>query len=219
MPCVQLRQDKRFGYAVEHWVGFQTKLKHGAAGGNLPHDPRLENAEIRRGSAGIHRNTFLNRRNCLDQQLRYEIPSRGRASREVDRRGGYVESARDGPTGRTLRPPPERLGHTIAPPPPTTALGALVLHITAGHLQAKADLPANEYQFRPASRTSKTIQDCEDGQTPCAGKDQGPGQEKKGPRPLARAGRYGCVVAGEAATVFTGGVGLHRRYSIAFMIC
>ncbi|CAN7358210.1 methylenetetrahydrofolate--tRNA-(uracil(54)-C(5))-methyltransferase (FADH(2)-oxidizing) TrmFO [Phenylobacterium sp. LjRoot219] len=128
---VQLRQDNALG-TLWNMVGFQTKLKHGAQAEVFRMIPGLEKAVFAR-LGGLHRNTFLNSPRLLDAQLRLKADSRLRFAGQVTGVEGYVESAAVGLlAGRFAAA--ERLGQTLPPPPPTTALGALVGHITGGHL-------------------------------------------------------------------------------------
>lgn len=130
---VQLRQDNALG-TLWNMVGFQTKLKYGAQSEIFRMIPGLENATFAR-LGGIHRNTFLNSPKLLDNQLRLKSMPRLRFAGQVTGVEGYVESAAMGLlAGRFAAA--QRLGHAITPPPPTTALGALVAHITGGHLLA-----------------------------------------------------------------------------------
>lgn len=131
---VQLRQDNALG-TLWNMVGFQTKLKYGSQTEIFRMIPGLEKAEFAR-LGGIHRNTFLNSPKILDEQLRMKTMPRLRFAGQISGVEGYVESAAMGLlAGRFAAF--ERLGRTLSPPPPTTALGALVKHITGGHLQAK----------------------------------------------------------------------------------
>jgi methylenetetrahydrofolate--tRNA-(uracil-5-)-methyltransferase len=132
---VQLRQDNALG-TLWNMVGFQTKLKHGAQAEIFRTIPGLEKAVFAR-LGGLHRNTFLNSPRLLDAQLRLKADPRLRFAGQVTGVEGYVESAAVGLlAGRFAAA--ERLGRTLPPPPPTTALGALVGHITGGHLDAGA---------------------------------------------------------------------------------
>jgi len=141
---VQLRQDNALG-TLWNMVGFQTKLKHGAQAEIFRMIPGLEKAEFAR-LGGIHRNTFLNSPKLLDEQLRMKSMPRLRFAGQVTGVEGYVESAAMGLlAGRFAAA--ERLGRTLAPPPPTTALGALVLHITGGHLQGKQSFQPMNVNF------------------------------------------------------------------------
>ena len=128
---VQLRQDNALG-TLWNMVGFQTKLKHGAQTDIFRMIPGLEKAVFAR-LGGLHRNTFLNSPKLLDNQLRMKNQPRLRFAGQVTGVEGYVESAAIGLlAGRFAAA--ERLGKPIDAPPATTALGALIGHITGGHL-------------------------------------------------------------------------------------
>lgn len=130
---VQLRQDNALG-TLWNMVGFQTKLKHGAQTEIFRTIPGLEKAVFAR-LGGLHRNTFLNSPRLLDAQLRLKAEPRLRFAGQVTGVEGYVESAAVGLlAGRFAAA--ERQGQALAPPPATTALGALIGHITGGHLDA-----------------------------------------------------------------------------------
>ncbi|MFC3080300.1 methylenetetrahydrofolate--tRNA-(uracil(54)-C(5))-methyltransferase (FADH(2)-oxidizing) TrmFO [Phenylobacterium terrae] len=132
---VQLRQDNALG-TLWNMVGFQTKLKHGAQTEIFRTIPGLEKAVFAR-LGGLHRNTFINSPRLLDRQLRMKAQPRLRFAGQVTGVEGYVESAAVGLlAGRFAAA--ERLGRPIDPPPVTTALGALIGHITGGHLDAGA---------------------------------------------------------------------------------
>jgi methylenetetrahydrofolate--tRNA-(uracil-5-)-methyltransferase len=114
-------------------VGFQTKLKHGEQVRILRAIPGLERAEFAR-LGGLHRNTFLNSPKLLDSTLRLRQDSRLRFAGQITGCEGYVESAAVGlMAGRFAAA--EQLGHALAPPPSTTAIGALLNHITGGHIE------------------------------------------------------------------------------------
>lgn len=128
---VQLRQDNKLG-TLFNMVGFQTKLKYGAQEEIFRMIPGLQNARFAR-LGGIHRNTFLNSPKLLDATLRLRAEPRVRFAGQVTGVEGYVESAAMGMlAGRFAAA--ERLGRAIEPPPATTALGALLAHVTGGHL-------------------------------------------------------------------------------------
>jgi methylenetetrahydrofolate--tRNA-(uracil-5-)-methyltransferase len=128
---VQLRQDNKLG-TLYNIVGFQTKLKYGAQEAIFRTIPGLQNARFAR-LGGIHRNTFLNSPKLLDATLRLRAEPRVRFAGQVTGVEGYVESAAMGLlAGRFAAA--DRLGRTLAPPPPTTALGALLTHVTGGHV-------------------------------------------------------------------------------------
>ncbi len=133
---VQLRQDNALG-TLWNMVGFQTKLKHGEQTRVFRLIPGLANAEFAR-LGGLHRNTFLNSPKLLDAQLRLRAEPRLRFAGQITGCEGYVESAAIGLiAGRAAAA--ERRGETWAPPPATTAFGALLGHITGGHLSADGD--------------------------------------------------------------------------------
>ncbi|NBU29607.1 MAG: methylenetetrahydrofolate--tRNA-(uracil(54)-C(5))-methyltransferase (FADH(2)-oxidizing) TrmFO, partial [Caulobacteraceae bacterium] len=126
---VQLRQDNALG-TLWNMVGFQTKLKHGVQAEVFRMIPGLENAEFAR-LGGLHRNTFLNSPRLLDDGLRLKAMPRLRFAGQITGCEGYVESAAVGLiVGRYAAA--ERQGRTLAPPPNTTAIGALLAHITGG---------------------------------------------------------------------------------------
>ena len=133
---VQLRQDNALG-TLYNMVGFQTKLKYGAQTDIFRMIPGLENAEFAR-LGGIHRNTFINSPKLLDKELRLNADPRLRFAGQITGVEGYLESAAIGLlAGRFAanqaqnKPAPES-------PPDTTALGALLRHITGGHLSEGA---------------------------------------------------------------------------------
>jgi methylenetetrahydrofolate--tRNA-(uracil-5-)-methyltransferase len=128
---VQLRQDNQLG-TLFNMVGFQTKLKYGAQSDIFRSIPGLEDAKFAR-LGGIHRNTFLNSPRLLDAQLRLKARPALRFAGQVIGVEGYVESAAMGlMAGRFAAA--ERLGQTLPPPPETTAFGALIRHVTGGHM-------------------------------------------------------------------------------------
>jgi methylenetetrahydrofolate--tRNA-(uracil-5-)-methyltransferase len=126
---VQLRQDNALG-TLFNMVGFQTKLKHAEQVRVLRMIPGLENAEFAR-LGGLHRNTFLNSPRLLDPELRLRAQPRLRFAGQITGVEGYVESAAIGLlAGRFAAA--ERLDQPLVSPPQTTALGALLSHITGG---------------------------------------------------------------------------------------
>jgi methylenetetrahydrofolate--tRNA-(uracil-5-)-methyltransferase len=126
---VQLRQDNALG-TLYNLVGFQTKLRYGEQARVFRMIPGLEGAEFAR-LGGLHRNTFINSPKLLDGVLRLKAAPRLRFAGQITGCEGYVESAAVGlMAGRFAAA--ERLGRAPAPPPPTTAMGALLGHITGG---------------------------------------------------------------------------------------
>jgi methylenetetrahydrofolate--tRNA-(uracil-5-)-methyltransferase len=136
---VQLRQDNALG-SLWNMVGFQTKLKHGEQTRIFRAIPGLQNATFAR-LGGLHRNTFINSPRLLDSQLRLKKRPGLRFAGQVTGVEGYVESAGIGLlAGRFAAA--EALVTALAPPPPTTALGSLLAHITGG-ADAKTFQPMN----------------------------------------------------------------------------
>jgi methylenetetrahydrofolate--tRNA-(uracil-5-)-methyltransferase len=128
---VQLRQDNKLG-TLFNMTGFQTKLKYGEQAKIFRMIPGLQNAEFAR-LGGIHRNTYLNSPKVLDETLRLKADPRLRFAGQITGCEGYVESAAiGGMVGRFAAA--ERLGREPALPPVTTAHGALINHITGGHV-------------------------------------------------------------------------------------
>jgi len=126
---VQLRQDNALG-TLWNMVGFQTKLKHAEQVRLFRTIPGLENAEFAR-LGGLHRNTFLNSPQLLDAELRLRAAPHIRFAGQITGCEGYVESAAIGLlAGRFAAA--EQAGIRLEPPPETTALGALLGHITSG---------------------------------------------------------------------------------------
>jgi methylenetetrahydrofolate--tRNA-(uracil-5-)-methyltransferase len=129
---VQLRQDNALG-TLYNMVGIQTKLRHADQVALLRTIPGLENAEFAR-LGGLHRNTFLNSPKLLDKKLRLKAMPRLRFAGQITGCEGYVESAAVGLIAGRLAVA-EALGRPFEPPPPTTAIGALLNHITGGHVE------------------------------------------------------------------------------------
>ena len=126
---VQLRQDNALG-TLWNIVGFQTKLKHAEQVRVFRTIPGLQNAEFAR-LGGLHRNTFIQSPKLLDATLRLKSRPTIRFAGQITGCEGYVESASIGfLAGRFAAA--ELAGTTLAPPPPETALGALLGHITGG---------------------------------------------------------------------------------------
>ena len=140
---VQLRQDNALG-TLWNIVGFQTKLRHGEQTRVFRLIPGLQEAEFAR-LGGLHRNTYLNSPRLLDASLRLNVAPRLRFAGQITGCEGYVESAAIGLlAGRFAAA--ERLGRAPSIPPPTTALGALLNHITGGHIES---MEAGPRSFQP----------------------------------------------------------------------
>ena len=126
---VQLRQDNALA-TLYNIVGFQTKIRHGEQARVFRMIPGLEGARFAR-LGGIHRNTFLNAPLLLDSALRLKADPRLRFAGQITGVEGYIESAAIGLLAATFIAA-ERRGQAPSPPPPTTALGAILDHITGG---------------------------------------------------------------------------------------
>jgi methylenetetrahydrofolate--tRNA-(uracil-5-)-methyltransferase len=144
-PCaiVQLRQDNALG-TLFNMVGFQTKLKYGEQSRIFRMIPGLERAEFAR-LGGLHRNTYLNSPRLLDPFLRLKAVPRLRFAGQITGCEGYVESAAVGLIAGRMAAA-ERLGQPAVAPPETTAIGALLNHITGGHIET---IEAGPRSFQP----------------------------------------------------------------------
>ncbi len=163
---VQLRQDNALG-TLYNMVGFQTKLKYAEQIRVFRSIPGLENAEFAR-LGGLHRNTFLNSPKVLDDRLRLKVEPRLRFAGQITGVEGYVESAATGIMAGRMAVA-ERLGKTFEVPPITTAHGALMNHITGGHLsEGKGSFqpmnvnfglfpPPTDYLQKGMKRTDKDV--------------------------------------------------------------
>ncbi|OUS08761.1 methylenetetrahydrofolate--tRNA-(uracil(54)-C(5))-methyltransferase (FADH(2)-oxidizing) TrmFO [Rhodobacterales bacterium 52_120_T64] len=136
---VQLRRDNALG-TLYNIVGFQTKMKYGAQAEVFKMISGLEDAEFAR-LGGIHRNTFINSPRLLDDQMRLKAMPRLRFAGQITGVEGYVESTAMGLLAGRMAAS-ERLGKSITAPPNTTAMGALISHITGG-AAAKTFQPMN----------------------------------------------------------------------------
>jgi methylenetetrahydrofolate--tRNA-(uracil-5-)-methyltransferase len=145
---VQLRQDNKLA-SLFNMVGFQTKLKHGEQVRIFRTIPGLEQAEFAR-LGGIHRNTYLNSPKLLDRTLRLAAMPRLRFAGQITGCEGYVESAAIGLLAGRFAAAEQR-GESLSAPPPTTAHGALLGHITGGHLSGdhRETIDAGPRSFQP----------------------------------------------------------------------
>jgi len=140
---VQLRQDNALG-TLYNMVGIQTKLKYGEQTRIFRSIPGLENAEFAR-LGGLHRNTYLNSPILLDSKLRLKALPRLRFAGQITGCEGYVESAATGLLAG-LFAAAEHHRRDITAPPLTTAFGALLNHITGGHIVAEQENGARSFQ-------------------------------------------------------------------------
>jgi len=140
---VQLRQDNALG-TLFNMVGFQTKLKYGEQSRIFRMIPGLQRAEFAR-LGGLHRNTYLNSPRLLDNHMRLKARPQIRFAGQITGCEGYVESAAIGLiVGRLTAA--EVLGTPLDPPPSTTAIGALINHISGGHIEL---IDAGPRSFQP----------------------------------------------------------------------
>ncbi|MBB4956219.1 methylenetetrahydrofolate--tRNA-(uracil-5-)-methyltransferase [Agrobacterium vitis] len=155
---VQLRQDNALG-TLYNMVGFQTKLRYGAQAEIFRMIPGLENAEFAR-LGGLHRNTYINSPTLLDRSLTLKSRKGLRFAGQITGCEGYVESASIGLlAGRFAAA--ERKGEAISLPPATTALGALLNHITGGHIVS--DDEPGKRSFQPMNINFGLFPDLEPG--------------------------------------------------------
>ncbi len=136
---VQLRRDNTLG-TLYNIVGFQTKMTYGAQKAVFNMIPGLHDASFAR-LGGIHRNTFINSPTLLDDQMRLRSQPHIRFAGQITGVEGYVESASMGLLAGRMAAA-EILGKALEPVPDTTAMGALVTHITGG-AEAKTFQPMN----------------------------------------------------------------------------
>ncbi len=136
---VQLRRDNKLG-TLYNIVGFQTKMKYGAQTAVFKMIPGLQDASFAR-LGGIHRNTFINSPTLLDDQMRLKSRRNLRFAGQITGVEGYVESSAMGLLAGRMAAA-EILGRNLPPPPPETAMGALITHITGG-AEAKTFQPMN----------------------------------------------------------------------------
>src|SRR5690606_15810853 len=140
---VQLRQDNALG-TLWNMVGFQTKLKYRRQAEIFRLIPGLQNAQFAR-LGGLHHNTFLNSPKVLGRDLRLKADPRLRFAGQITGVEGYVESAAIGLIAGRMAAADAR-GERLEPPAETTALGALLAHVTGGHLAAEGEPGPRSFQ-------------------------------------------------------------------------
>ncbi|MEM6849182.1 MAG: methylenetetrahydrofolate--tRNA-(uracil(54)-C(5))-methyltransferase (FADH(2)-oxidizing) TrmFO [Pseudomonadota bacterium] len=143
---VQLRQDNALG-TLFNMVGFQTKLRYGAQADIFRLIPGLENAEFAR-LGGLHRNTFIDAPRLLDETLRLKNRPNLRFAGQITGCEGYVESTAIGLLAARFLSA-ELRGEPISRPPQTTAMGALLGHITGGHLSYDGVAQESPRSYQP----------------------------------------------------------------------
>lgn len=166
---VQLRQDNSLG-TLYNMVGFQTRLRYGDQIRIFRMIPGLENAQFAR-LGGMHRNTFLNAPRLLDARLCLRTDPRIRFCGQITGCEGYVESAATGYLAGVFAAF-ELLGRALPQPPETTALGALLSHITVN---------ANAQTYQPMNINFGLFPPLEAPEGPFEGRKPRPlrGREKK----------------------------------------
>ncbi|MBM4359381.1 MAG: methylenetetrahydrofolate--tRNA-(uracil(54)-C(5))-methyltransferase (FADH(2)-oxidizing) TrmFO [Deltaproteobacteria bacterium] len=124
---VQLRAEDVAGTAY-NLVGFQSRMTWPEQKRVFRMIPGLEQAEFVRLGA-IHRNTFVDAPTLLDRTMQLRGAEGVYLAGQISGVEGYIESAAGGfLCGLMLA---QRLrGEIITPPPPTTALGALLTHLS-----------------------------------------------------------------------------------------
>ncbi len=135
---IQLRQDNRHASSY-NIVGFQTKLTYAEQKRIFRTIPGLEHAEFER-LGSVHRNTYINAPRCLNEQLQLIAQPRIYFAGQITGVEGYVESAACGFMAG-LFASYQLLGQPLIAPPPTTACGALLHHLS--------NPPASGTSFQP----------------------------------------------------------------------
>ena len=200
-----MRQDNALG-TLFNMVGFQTKLKYGEQARVFRLIPGLQHAEFAR-LGGLHRNTFLNSPRLLDDRLRLRAAPRLRFAGQITGCEGYVESAAIGLiAGRFAAA--ERLGVELPPLPSTTAIGALLNHITGGHLET---IEAGPRSFQPMNVNFGLFPPIEEPRTDEIGKKAaraGKGRSAKARAVGAGGGGFGGMDFGDGPRIADPDVGL-----------
>ncbi len=133
---LQLRKENKKG-SLMNMVGFQTKLTHKEQTRIFRSIPGLEHAEFAR-LGGIHRNTFVCSPKILDKKLHFKQHPSVMLAGQVSGCEGYVESASMGLLAGLFMALPN-----IPLPPPTTAIGAMLRHITHGNIETYQPMNIN----------------------------------------------------------------------------
>ena len=135
---VQLRREDRGGI-LYNIVGFQTKMTWPEQRRLFRMIPGLEKVEFARYGS-IHRNTFLNAPALLSNTLQLRSDPRLFFAGQISGVEGYVESTAMGLLAG-LNADSFLAGREMIPPPPETAFGALIGHIT--NAETKTFQPMN----------------------------------------------------------------------------
>jgi methylenetetrahydrofolate--tRNA-(uracil-5-)-methyltransferase len=124
---VQLRPEDGAATAY-NLVGFQTRMTWTEQSRVLRTIPGLEGAEFLRFGS-VHRNTFVEAPRTLDARMQVRVRPGLFLAGQITGVEGYVESCASGFVCATMLAQ-ALLGRELSPPPPTTALGGLITHIT-----------------------------------------------------------------------------------------
>ncbi len=147
---VQLRPENR-EHRAYNLVGFQTKLARPEQARVFRMIPGLEKAEFLRFGS-IHRNTFINSPALLDATLSLRSNPDVYFAGQITGVEGYIESAAMGiVAGISIWC--RLAGRHFEPPPRTTALGALLHHITESDPSNFQPMNVNFGLFEPLPRT------------------------------------------------------------------
>jgi methylenetetrahydrofolate--tRNA-(uracil-5-)-methyltransferase len=124
---VQLRKENQFG-TLFNLVGFQTRLKYEEQKRVFRMIPGLEKAEfVRLGS--VHRNTFIDSPRLLSESLQLRTRPGLFFTGQITGVEGYMESTAMGLLSG-INAHRYASGMPTMAPPPTTAMGALVRHVS-----------------------------------------------------------------------------------------
>ncbi len=137
---VQLRRDDREG-RLWNVVGFQTKMIYSAQAEILKSLPGFANAEFAR-LGGLHRNTFINAPQILDQFLNLKKMPNVKMAGQIVGVEGYLESAAIGMLAAIFTA--QKLKQKIPTlPPQECALGALLAHVSGQKGAAETEKKQN----------------------------------------------------------------------------
>jgi methylenetetrahydrofolate--tRNA-(uracil-5-)-methyltransferase len=126
---VQLRPEDKAATAY-NLVGFQTRMTWPEQGRVLRTIPGLAQAELLRYGS-VHRNTFVDAPRVLDPRMQLRERPGVLLAGQITGVEGYVESCAAGFVCGVMLAQ-SLLGHSVTPPPPTTALGGVLTHLGRG---------------------------------------------------------------------------------------
>jgi len=146
---IQLRQENSKG-TLYNLVGFQTKLTWPEQKRILRMIPGLEKADFARYGS-IHRNTFINSPALLKKSLQLRSNDNIFVAGQITGVEGYVESAAMGLMAG-INVCRQIAGKDMTVPPETTALGALLHHITNADYKTFQPMNVNFGLFAPLEK-------------------------------------------------------------------